>query len=135
MNNNDYLKEFIENKNPLEDKDIIHKLSVATTHLIYRNGPVEGMHADGKLSDNAMIKINKFMRNWLGGIFLIILDDKKFGIIKNIYEDYIDVLTDAVIEYCFLEGIENHKIDIEKLEDEDIDIIIDFNLFLEMLEE
>lgn len=93
------------------------------------------MHADGKLSDNAMIKINKFMRNWLGGIFLIILDDKKFGIIKNIYEDYIDVVTDAAIEYCFLEGIENHKIDIEKLEDEDIDIIIDFNLFLEMLEE
>lgn len=126
MNSDNYLKQFIENKNPLEDKDIIHNLSVATTHLIYRNGPVEDMHADGKLTDYAMMKINKFMVNRLGGIFLILLDDQKISIIKNISEDHIDILTYVVIEYCFLDGIENSVIDIERLEDEDIDIILDF---------
>ena len=70
MDINNYIK-FMENDKPLDDKDIIHNLSVATTHIIYRNGPVEDMHADGKLTDYAMMNINKFMVNRLGGIFLI----------------------------------------------------------------
>ena len=40
MDINNYM-EFMENDKPLDDKDIIHNLSVATTHIIYRNGPVE----------------------------------------------------------------------------------------------
>ena len=47
MDINNYIK-FMENDKPLDDKDIIHNLSVATTHIIYRNGPVEDMQADGK---------------------------------------------------------------------------------------
>lgn len=122
----DDFKKFMQNKNPLDDKDIIHNLSVATTHLIYRNGPVENMHADGKLTDQAMKNINKFMVNRLGGVFSILLNPQKVEIIKNSYEDYIDNLTNAVIEYCFIEVIQSSKIDIEKLQDEDLDIILNF---------
>ncbi|WP_195990149.1 hypothetical protein [Clostridium sp. D53t1_180928_C8] len=64
-------KEFIDSilkKDPFEDKDFIHKISVATTHLIYRNGIVEDMHADGKLTDLEMKEINIFMVNRLAYI-------------------------------------------------------------------
>ena len=125
MDINNYM-EFMENDKPLDDKDIIHNLSVATTHIIYRNGPVEDMHADGKLTDYAMMNINKFMVNRLGGIFLILLDNKKVDLIKKCGEYYIENLIDIVIEYCFIDGILNTKIDIEKLTDKDIDIIVEF---------
>ena len=114
MDINNYIK-FMENDKPLDDKDIIHNLSVATTHIIYRNGPVEDMHADGKLTDYAMMNINKFMVNRLGGIFLILLDNKKVDLIKKCGEYYIENFIDIVIEYCFIDGILNTKIDIEKL--------------------
>ena len=35
-------------------------------------------------------------------------------------------LIDIVIEYCFIDGIQNSKIDIEKLTEKDIDIIVEF---------
>ena len=125
MDINNYIK-FMENDKPLDDKDIIHNLSVATTHIIYRNGPVEDMHADGKLTDYAMMNINKFMVNRLGGVILILLDNKKVDLIKKCGEYYMENLIDIVIEYCFIDGIQNSKIDIEKLTEKDIDIIVEF---------
>ncbi|AQS08834.1 hypothetical protein CLOBY_09490 [Clostridium saccharobutylicum] len=47
-----FFSNYVNAEKPLDDPDIIHKLSVVTTHYAYRNGPVEDMHADGKLSEN-----------------------------------------------------------------------------------
>ncbi len=46
-------------------KDI---LPIALTHYLFRNGPVEDMHADGKLSQNDMKILNKFMVNRIAGL-------------------------------------------------------------------
>ena len=57
------------------------------------------MHADGKLTDYAMMNINKFMVNRLGGIFLILLDNKKVDLIKKCGEYYIENLIDIYRRY------------------------------------
>ncbi len=57
---------------------------------------------------------------------MILLDNKKVDLIKKCGEYYIENLIDIVIEYCFIDGILNTKIDIEKLTDKDIDIIVEF---------
>ena len=46
-------------------KDI---LPIALTHYLFRNGPVEDMHTDGKLSQNDMKILNKFMVNRIAGL-------------------------------------------------------------------
>ena len=46
-------------------KDI---LPIVLTHYLFRNGPVEDMHADGKLSQNDMKILNKFMVNRIAGL-------------------------------------------------------------------
>lgn len=46
----------------------IDGLAKALTHLIFRNGPVEALHADGKQSDNNMKTLNPYMVNRLAGI-------------------------------------------------------------------
>jgi len=137
-----FLSNYLNANNPLDDTDIIHKLSVVTTHYVFRNGPVENMHADGKLSDNAMMKLNKFLVNRLAYIFTLILDDDKMYSIEKYCttEDIEFKLANVTIEYSFIDGIKNNKIDIEKLDKNDIDIIVEymeiklmivFNLILE----
>ncbi|WP_454055382.1 hypothetical protein [Clostridium sp. Marseille-Q7071] len=128
--------------NPLDDPDIIHKLSVVATHYAFRNGPVENMHAGEKLSDNAIMKLNKFLVNRFAYIFTLILDDDKMKSIGKYCtnEDIEFKLANVTIEYSFIDGIKNNKIDIEKLDKNDIDIIVEymeikliivFNLILE----
>ena len=47
------------------DLDVIAK---ALTHYIFRNGPIEDMHANNQLSQNDMKTLNKFMVNKLSGL-------------------------------------------------------------------
>lgn len=46
-----------------------HKLCRGIAHFIFRNGPIEDMHADGKLSQEDMKVLNKFMMNQLGKLY------------------------------------------------------------------
>lgn len=46
----------------------IDGLAKALTHLIFRNGPVEDLCADGNLLDNDMKTLNQYMVNRLAGI-------------------------------------------------------------------
>ena len=46
----------------------IDGIAKALTHYIFRNGPVEDMHADGKFSQDNMKILNKYMVNHLAGI-------------------------------------------------------------------
>lgn len=127
MNEND-LHDYLDNVNPLTDPDIIHKLSIVTTHYVFRNGPVEDMHAQGKLSDNSIMILNKFIVNRLAYIFSLILDEDKIKVIKS-YCTPKNVecrLTNVAIEYCFIDGIKKKKVEIEKLDDNDIEVLIEY---------
>lgn len=55
-------------KDRLLDKDNFDTISIALTHYLFRNGPVEDMHSDGKLSQEDMKTLNKFMVNRISGL-------------------------------------------------------------------
>ena len=64
--NNEICKaEFLKTEN-------IDKYSKALAHHIFRNGPIEDMHANGQLSDNDMKTLNKFAVNRIAGVLLTI---------------------------------------------------------------
>jgi hypothetical protein len=68
----------------------INKFSRAIAHYVFRNGPVEDMHSDGKFSDADMMVLNKYMVNRVAGILQLINDEqwlKLVGLI-NIYGIY-----------------------------------------------
>lgn len=69
----DFNKSLFENLNQnskerLLSKDNIDSISIALTHYLFRNGPVEDMHSDGKLSQEDMKTLNKFMVNRIAGL-------------------------------------------------------------------
>lgn len=55
-------------KERLLDKNNFDTISIALTHYLFRNGPVEDMHSDGKLSQEDMKTLNKFMVNRISGL-------------------------------------------------------------------
>lgn len=52
-------------------RNYISTLSKALAHYCFRNGPVERMHQDGKLTDEDMMVLNKFMVDKLGFFFML----------------------------------------------------------------
>lgn len=127
MNEKD-LNNYFNNENPLDDPDIIHKLSVVTTHYAFRNGPVENMHAQGKLSQSTMMKLNKFIVNRLAYIFTLMLDDNEMKVIETYctVEDIELKLVNATIYYVFIDGIEKNIIDTGKLDENDIKVLVEY---------
>lgn len=57
-----------DSKERLLTQENIDGIAKALTHYAFRNGPVENMHADGKLSQEDMKILNKYMVNRLAGI-------------------------------------------------------------------
>jgi len=62
-------------KERLLKRDNIDILSKAITHYIFRNGPIEDMHAGGQLSENDMKTLNKYMVNRIAGLLTTIADN------------------------------------------------------------
>lgn len=50
----------------------VRDLAISLAHLCFRNGPVEDMHAEGKLDDMDMMELNKYMVDHLG-LFVLLL--------------------------------------------------------------
>jgi len=48
-------------------------LAKAATAYAFRNGPVEDIHADGRISQEAMKRLNQFMVQRLGEVFYLLL--------------------------------------------------------------
>lgn len=63
-------------KNRLLKSENIDGLAKSLTHHIFRNGPVEDMHAAGQLSEEDMKTLNKYMVNRLAGILLAVYENK-----------------------------------------------------------
>lgn len=55
-------------KERLLNENNIDTVCIALTHYLFRNGPVEDMHSNGKLSQDDMKKLNKFMVNRISGL-------------------------------------------------------------------
>lgn len=75
--NSDECKNLLKNLNQkskerLLNKDNIDVASIALTHYLFRNGPVEDMHSEGKLSQGDMKILNKFMVNRISGLLTTI---------------------------------------------------------------
>lgn len=58
-------------KNDLVNTDI-SIISRAIVHYAFRNGPVEIMHTEGKLSENDMMILNKYMNNKIATILTLL---------------------------------------------------------------
>ena len=57
-----------DSKNRLLNEKNIDSIAIGLTHYLFRNGPVEDMHSEGKLSQNDMKTLNKFMVNRIVGL-------------------------------------------------------------------
>ena len=64
-----------DSKNRLIDKDNMDKMAKALTHYLFRNGPLEDIHSEGKLSQSDMKKLNKYMVNKIGSILTCIYNE------------------------------------------------------------
>ena len=88
----DFNKDLFENLNQgskerLLNKDNIDTISVALTHYLFKNGPVEDMHSEGKLSQEDMKTLNKFMVNRIAGL-LQIINKKEWLKIESLLDYY-----------------------------------------------
>ncbi len=91
----DFNKKLFENLNQsskerLLNKDNIDTISIALTHYLFRNGPVEDMHSEGKLSQEDMKTLNKFMVNRIAGLLQIINKEEwlKIELLLDYYNTY-----------------------------------------------
>ena len=91
----DFNKDLFENLNQgskerLLNKDNIDTISVALTHYLFKNGPVEDMHSEGKLSQEDMKTLNKFMVNRIAGLLQIINKEEwlKIELLLDYYNTY-----------------------------------------------
>lgn len=91
----DFNKKLFENLNQtskerLLNKDNIDTISIALTHYLFRNGPVEEMHSEGKLSQEDMKILNKFMVNRVAGLLQTINKEDwlKIELLIDYYNTY-----------------------------------------------
>ena len=64
-----------DSKERLLKRENIDIISKAITHFIFRNGPVEDMHANHQLSEKDMKTLNKYMVNRIAGLLTTIADN------------------------------------------------------------
>lgn len=61
-------------KERLWQEENIDYLAKAFTHYIFRNGPVEDMHVEGKFGEKDMMILNKYMVNKIAGLLKLAMD-------------------------------------------------------------
>ncbi len=79
-----------DSKNRLLNEKNIDSIAIGLTHYLFRNGPVEDMHSEGKLSQNDMKTLNKFMVNRIAGLLQIINKEEwlKLELLLDYYNTY-----------------------------------------------
>ena len=65
-----------DSKERLIGKNNIDWISKALTHYVFRNGPVEDMHANHQLSQEDMKRLNKYMVDRIAGLLKLINDEQ-----------------------------------------------------------
>ncbi|WP_051585966.1 hypothetical protein [Caldanaerobius polysaccharolyticus] len=79
-----------ESKARLLRYENIDGIAKALTHYAFRNGPVEEMHADGKLTQDDMKTLNKYMVNRLAGILSAVFEGRwlQLELLYTFYQNY-----------------------------------------------
>ncbi len=62
----------LSSKERLLNSKNFDKISKALTHYLFRNGPVENMHAKGQLSQSDMKTLNQYMVNKIAGLLFLV---------------------------------------------------------------
>jgi len=77
-------------KEKILKEENIDMISKAITHHIFRNGPIEDMHANKQLSQDDMKILNKYMVNKLAGILKLVCDGEwlKLGLMLDFLSNY-----------------------------------------------
>ena len=77
-------------KERLLNKDNIDIISIALTNYLFRKGPVEDMHSEGKLSQKDMKTLNKFMVNRVAGLLKTMHNEDwlKLELLLNFYSHF-----------------------------------------------
>ncbi|TBL73898.1 hypothetical protein [Paenibacillus thalictri] len=70
------LKFNLDTKERLMVSENIDMISKAVVHFVFRNGPIEDMHANGQLSESDMMTLNKFVHNRLAYIFQLVVQER-----------------------------------------------------------
>ena len=88
-NNGDFYNNLNEKcKNLLINEDNIEWLSKSLTHYLFRDGPIEDMHANHQLSQEDMKTLNKYMVNRTAGLLKTLFDGewaKVFMLFNSMY--------------------------------------------------
>ena len=79
-----------DSKNRLLNEKNIDSIAIGLTHYLFRNGPVENMHSEGKLSQDDMKTLNKFMVNRIVGLLQTINNGEwlKLELLLDYYTTY-----------------------------------------------
>lgn len=65
----------VNSKKRLLTREKIEFIAKAITHFVFRNGPVEDMHANNQLSQDDMKTLNKYMVNRIAGLLITMADN------------------------------------------------------------
>lgn len=74
-------------KNILQQPEKMDQISKALTRYIFRDGPVEDIHSEGKLSQEDMKTLNKFMVNKIAGIIKV-MSEGQWAKLASLIDSY-----------------------------------------------
>ena len=72
-------------------KEYINKITKACSYFIFRNGPIKKLYEDGKVSDNEIKEIQKYMEGHLAYLFNTLLEENnlnKFDLIMSTMDKF-----------------------------------------------
>lgn len=71
--------------------EYISKIAKSVAYFTFKNGPIKGIYEKGKVSDDEMIAIKRYMENHLAYLFNVLLEEnnlKKFELIINTMDKF-----------------------------------------------
>ncbi|MGL5615784.1 MAG: hypothetical protein ACRDD2_06060 [Sarcina sp.] len=71
--------------------DYIERIAKASAYFTFRNGPIKDIYEQGKLTDEELEKVQKYMQNHLAYLYKILLEEsniKKFDLIVQTMNNF-----------------------------------------------
>ena len=83
-------------------KDYIKKIAKASTYFAFKNGPIKELSKEYNISDEDVLKMQKYMHNHLAYLYTVLLEEnnlKKFELITSTMDKfYVNDREDIFIE-------------------------------------
>ncbi|MDU7067363.1 MAG: hypothetical protein E6343_05235 [Clostridium perfringens] len=82
-------------------KEHIARIAKASTYFIFRNGPVNKLHKENKVSDEELKEMQEYMQNHLAYLYEVLLEEgnlKKYELVMNTMNQfYVNDYTEVVL--------------------------------------